>query len=639
MLLCIGVVLFGGVGKSTEIEYVNSYLFNSFRCIAIQNDYAYVGAESGLLIFDIHDKNNPIQLGNCLFNSSDDIIAVSGNYVYMTGRSYSLAVIDVTRPDYPVLITKYAGFQQVNHMEIRGQTAFIIDQSDTLYAVDLSNSSAPRTVCKYALNYHAYDVALGDSLLYIVSAEPDWDNDYTQYKYKQLEIFDISNPANIVSIAKFEPEEALLDIEVIRHMAYCLDESGLGIFDVSEPQNIKAMGHVDAQDSADDFTKGFAVDGHYAYRESFDTDGITVFDITDAAKPYQVNTIMEEMLAYQWIIQDGLLYAVGNDPCLAIYDISDLDDINTMGSYGSFSSVDQVFVRKGIAYVLLKDYGLAVIDLSLPPADYLLGSYQFDNEDRFKEKDYFQKIIVKDEYAFIVYNNSTPWGEKSEDRLRIVDISDFSNPTLAAELKMPNDISAMFIDGNYAYLGVGYYYLYIIDIHDGANPQIVSKTPMSGDIEDIKIRGNLAYLVNFDSGLQIFDISDKDNPEFMSSYSCSRRKLEIYKDYAFLTSFGDSIYVFDISNPQQIKRLPDFVLPKYPEDRWDPRADKIAIEDNNAYVFNNFEGIYVFDISNPRKPREYAKYAGHEHFENSFVSNGNIYIPSESSLIWLKLEN
>ena len=88
------------------------------------------------------------------------IAAVSG------GRA--LHVYDVSNPAAPVLLTRYATPGRGPRMAMKGRLAYVADNAEGVQVVDLSTPSKPRIVATYKTAKPAIDVAVADSLVFVV---------------------------------------------------------------------------------------------------------------------------------------------------------------------------------------------------------------------------------------------------------------------------------------------------------------------------------------------------------------------------------------------------------------------------------------------------------------------------------------
>ncbi len=94
----------------------NPILVNTFQgptiehyAIHVSGNYAYVTewiGGDGMVVFDISDKQNPVEVATCLIGARD--IFIEGNYAYGVGYIDStLSIVDISSPDNPVSVGHY----------------------------------------------------------------------------------------------------------------------------------------------------------------------------------------------------------------------------------------------------------------------------------------------------------------------------------------------------------------------------------------------------------------------------------------------------------------------------------------------------------------------------------------------------
>jgi len=93
------------------------------------------------------------------------IAAVSGGRV--------LQIYDVSKPAAPVLLSTFATPGRGPRMAMKGRTAYVADNAQGIQVVDLSTPSKPRIVSSYKTAKPAIDVAVVDSLVYVVTGRDE----------------------------------------------------------------------------------------------------------------------------------------------------------------------------------------------------------------------------------------------------------------------------------------------------------------------------------------------------------------------------------------------------------------------------------------------------------------------------------
>ncbi len=243
-----------------------------------------------------------------------------------------------------------------------------------------------------------------------------------------------------------------------------------------------------------------------------------------------------------------------------------------------------------------------------------------------------EKIVGN--YLYMVFMSPT-----STDQLRIVDISDPTNPKVVGGQNLSLPVyGARWIDvvGKYAYIGFenNPYGFRIVDISDPTNPFIVGgdKLQFGSSIRGVKVVGKYAYLARYTpngfsiASLIILDISDPYDPKVVSPDTIpglvsEARSIDVVGKYAYLVSYFNDpldpgntgpnvLRIVDISNPANpvVVGGSSLVLPDY--------ARQVQVVGRYAYVifdsFGSVEGIdqglrqneafRILDISDPTNP-------------------------------------
>jgi len=226
--------------------------------------------------------------------------------------------------------------------------------------------------------------------------------------------------------------------------------------------------------------------------------------------------------------------------------------------------------------------------------------------------------------------------------LRVIDISDYSNPTQIGfyEVQASGDSRSVAIAGDYVYVANEYSGLHVINISDPTNPTEIGHYETPGVSYDVAISGDCAFVADYSGGLRVIDISDPTNPTEIGHYDTFLLPIgiAISGNYAYIACCRDGLQVVDISNPENLGVIgyydtPGFsydvalagdyafvadgsngLLVFYIKSPWDPiligfydtpgDSRGIAISGNHAFVADGISGLRVIDINNPFHPFE-----------------------------------
>ena len=149
----------------------------------------FIGSMSGMYIFDISTKDNPVQLGTFVHARRCDPVISDGKYAYVTLRDGSacrgfenqLDVVDIADLKKPVLVKSY-NMTSPHGLSKDGNTLIICDGKDGVKFFDASKASDVKQLA-WVKDINAFDVITVNSIA-IVSA------------VDALYLIDYSNPAN-----------------------------------------------------------------------------------------------------------------------------------------------------------------------------------------------------------------------------------------------------------------------------------------------------------------------------------------------------------------------------------------------------------------------------------------------------------
>jgi hypothetical protein len=253
---------------------------------------------------------------------------------------------------------------------------------------------------------------------------------------------------------------------------------------------------------------------------------------------------------------------------------------------------------------------------------------------------YVHNLAVKDNYAYLV----------SPRNFIVIDVLDKTNPRGVVSFPSDKNMIDIFIEQDYAYVGVGDMrfpngQIKIYNISDPKNPKeiinnlILPETPLG-----IFVRDNIGYIGDFASGMIIVNFTDKKNPEILSQYEIapaideaiyneilnkaktnySEFKQDVLTKYSFtgMTANQFDSIVERMGLENFVKHLT--ILVQY---RTEPHAWWLTVRGNYAYVALDASGMDIVEISDLRNPVKVGNFkkgeAGNEYFFNSIALSGD----------------
>ncbi len=270
-----------------------------------------------------------------------------------------------------------------------------------------------------------------------------------------------------------------------------------------------------------------SVQGDYAFVAAFD-DGLRVVDVSDPANPKEVGHCDTPGLAWGIFVSGSYAY-VADEGSLCVIDVSDPANPYEAGYYVTPGNPHAVFISGPYAYVAARGYGLRVIDISDPSNPHEVGesdgTYSLWNLGVFVSGSYAYKAIAG-------HTAATLWSG-----LRVVDISNPSNPYEVGVYEATAGFFDVFVLGSYAYVAAADG-LRVIDVSDPFHPHEVGYCYTPGKAQAVWVVGDYAYVAAYDAGLRIIDISNPNNPKEVTYHDALGYVNDVFVsgDYAYVAS-------------------------------------------------------------------------------------------------------
>lgn len=248
----------------------------------------------------------------------------------------------------------------------------------------------------------------------------------------QLEIIDISDPANPTPAGVYYCPEYIHNVFVSSHYAY-LAAGFLYIVDIFDPANPIEIGRYEESSAVDVFVKD---DLAYLTQRN---PGLVILDISDLSNPIFLGNCSLPAGAFLVFVSGDFAYLIDsywNTGHLQIVDVSDPTNPIRTGVYAEdWGNISDIFVVDNYAYTAV--YDMVIIDISDTENPSIIGIYIGQT----------WKLFIESDYAYIAGGH--------EDSLKVVDISDPANPVLAASYDTPGTPSDIFVANGYIYLADG----------------------------------------------------------------------------------------------------------------------------------------------------------------------------------------
>jgi len=601
---------YGTRATASNVELVGMWPYGGgWSCILdAARDIALIANGHTLQVLDIFTPSSPSLMGELCLEGQLCGMTLSGDYVYILTNNY-LKIIDISDPYNPSL----EGSSSVNtcggyRLTVSGNYAYIAANCHGLRIYDISNPLNITQVSEYYHdNLHVNDVALWGN--YAICDCGYWSP--TDWTYG-LEVVDISDPSNPSLTGSYSVEAnywtGQVDVTGNGYAFLCTNSNNNGkivVIDVaSDPGNPTEVGsYVDVSENRNfDDVK---VSGNYAYVYSHWGCDLIILDISNPTSPSKVGQNNTTDCCFQDLYVSGDyvgIYFCGN---FSLYDVSNRTSPLFIADYevpdGLGWSGNIIEVSGDYVYMSSGSDGLRVMDVSDLSNPTELGS----NDDVWGDRG----LAVSGDYVYHV----------DCCNLVIFDISSPNNPLQVSHLNRPTqdaDWRDIILSGKYAYISGmewdsndSWVNLSVIDISDPTDPTFVGywvASTISGHHSGgMDISGDYVYLavddyVSNNACLKILDISNPTNPAEVGSYTTSWnnwcRDVVVRGNYAYLG--GDRLGIFDISDPSNPSEISTY-------DYW---HNRLSLSGDYLYLVHNNYELKVVDISDPNNPTDAGYY-------------------------------
>ncbi|MFQ6608283.1 MAG: T9SS type A sorting domain-containing protein [Fidelibacterota bacterium] len=224
---------------------------------------------------------------------------------------------------------------------------------------------------------------------------------------------------------------------------------------------------------------------------------------------------------------------------------------------------------------------LQVLDTSNPNDPALIGEVWIEPGTVFE-------IAVKEPYAYVA----------SGAGLAVVDLSNYSEPTIVGLWDGPNSYFDIILHEGHAYLG-GFYALAILDISNPFSPEAIAYIG-SSLVMDSAIWQDYLYIGNMEGmSIQIIDISDPSNPQQVNDiYTLyPTDALEVGDGFLYVGSWASPKFrIYDLTDPANPSQVGALYMDREPEE--------FILEGSLLYTaYNSIDtGFVIIDISDVTSP-------------------------------------
>lgn len=570
------IVLFSSVyGESFPLKEISSVGIGYPKAVEVIGNEAYLVCEKTFAILDISDKSNPVMKGRIYLEGSAKDLSITGDYAYLNCGTHGLAIINITNPDNPSIVSTYPveSLKPGLDVDSNGDYVYFL-VTNLLEIINVTDPENPEKVGEcltYAdrLQYH-------DGLVYVTS-DSSSENDFY--------FIDVSSPANPISypddgINKVNATESFY---IENNYAYVQTYNGLWTINITNPFSMTEESNIELTSGTNE-TDIFVLNDIAYYLT--DTGGLFFIDVTDKSNPSLIGNISTPGTGSGVFVLGSYGYVADSQGGLRIINISDLNNPVEEGNFWKILSYPYQCIKQGdYLYIASDNNTLTIVDISNINSPEIITRKFFDEDVR--------RLDVSGNYLYLTLSDS--WSS-----LYVVDISDKYNPTKVYDFETNFSGRDVKVRNNNLYLTQeGLLESFnIYNVQDPENPEIIwnySGQPLINP-DKMVFTDYAVYLNDYDYGLVGFNLSIPTQPELIyyhKKYTWST-DVAINDDYLYLL-YDYKVIIFNISG-----EYPEELFSLYlPTDS----AISINVYKNYLLVGANNNSIYVYDVRDYTNPQ------------------------------------
>ena len=518
-------------------------------------------------------------------------------------------------------------------VKIHGSYLFVANGLEGLLVYDISTPSSPNLVYWYDSPGYAKHILINGTKLYLSDGEFG------------VKVFDISSPSSPTLTGLISTVGDASKTDIYGNYLIVAEASvGVEIFDISSssPVRVSYISGINALSVKVNGNRLFVAVG---------TSGMKVYDISDPSSPSLINSVSSSY-KYNDVEIDSYAFVASLMGGLRVLDPVSLAEVSSTSTYGPAIAIKKV----GNIVLVMEDVaGLEIYDVSDPTNPVLQGFVHAEGC-FYDVKTYGGKIFAAAGSKGIKSFTSTlPDINKINERSGgyLVEVFPYNGYIFAAagtsgglmiydtalnligHYDTPGSAEGIFVSGNYAFVADGLYGVRIIDVSDPTNPVEISYYDSPGIAHKVFVVSNLLFVADGPEGLRIVDITNPLSPVEISHYNTPGNATGIYVlyPYVFLADGSSSgIRVIDVSNPYAPYEIAQYTTP----------GEAVDVYYHIGYiaVADGLGGFRVLDVSALPYIYEVGYYDTPWFAKSVFGDGGLFYVADQSAgFLVLRIKN
>ncbi len=574
--------------------------------VDVDGTFAYVASGDGLCVVDVSAPTSPTVIGS-VTTAPDTAnharsVTVVGAYAYVGNWNRELAVVDVSEPASPQLVTTRDVDDYVyGAPAIHGSYLYFPNGNLTVFNIeDPRNPVLERTVITTG---YAHAVTTDGQYLYVAeggvsvwSLGDSGDPTLVDDEASVTQARDISVVGSTICVAAddegvvligFDPQAGdplvvsstyttnigrAFDVCANRSYAYVSHtpsegSSRLSILNVADPATPVTTGSIAANDAG-----GAAMDAPFIYLAD-GYGGLRVVRAEHPENPVRTGTLVTGDQALGVEVIGAYAYVADDTAGLTVVHVADQMNPDLEVSVPVTGRASDVTLSGRIAFVADETGFVSLFDVEDPTSPTALPTVTTAES--------AQEVVVVGPYAYVADH---------ESRLSVIEINQPADPVYLGTRPIGYSVVGVTVTRGRAYLADGEGLLIIADATDPVDPVWIDSVPSIGNPEAVKAAGSYAYVADDSDGLTVFDLSDGIPTESASNLTTTDRMWDvaISGSYAFAAEGQAGLGIISISDPLNPVRLATIALDDYAED--------VCVRGSYVYVADDDGGLQIIQL-------------------------------------------
>lgn len=321
------------------------------------------------------------------------------------------------------------------------------------------------------------------------------------------------------------------------------------------------------------------VNGSIAYIADF-YDNLFIFDLENLSNPVLLNTYRSEALPYRindiLYINESLIILAKSIYGLEIIDCSNFSSINSVYTYTQTNVIMGLAFKDPFLYAADKFDGVHIFDLSD------LSDIQYVNNITSAGSTHSIKIV--DRFAFTASDSAG---------IKIYDLIDPVNPIEVGNFTDGSSFFELDVEDNFVYAIDDQSILKILNVSDISNPIKLGEFNGS-NYDDLVVLDSIAF-ISANAGFSILNCTNPTTIVEIVNIDTQVKISDIYadQDYFYLSTYLQGVEVLSVESLPLVHSEAQF---------GEGAVREILIENNLAYLADDYGGVVIVNITNPQSP-------------------------------------